>query len=37
MRAFELAGVPVPEALRIMWDRYKARAAAVSFLCIMAC
>lgn len=27
-RAHELAGVPVPEPLRILWDRYKARQAA---------
>ncbi|KAK7869476.1 hypothetical protein R5R35_008192 [Gryllus longicercus] len=28
VRAFELAVVPVPEPLRILWDRYKAKQAA---------
>lgn len=28
VRAFELSGVPIPDGLRIMWDRCKARAAA---------
>ncbi|XP_034951508.1 probable ATP-dependent RNA helicase DDX46 [Chelonus insularis] len=27
IRAHELAGVPVPEPLRILWDRYRARLA----------
>lgn len=28
LRAHELAAVPVPEPLRLLWDRYKARQAA---------
>lgn len=28
LRALELSSVPVPDALRVMWDRYKAKQAA---------
>jgi len=30
VRAFELSGVPVPDQLRILWDQYRAKQAAVS-------
>jgi len=30
IRALELSLVPVPDPLRILWDRYKAKQAAVS-------
>lgn len=30
LRALELSSVPVPDPLRILWDRYKTKQAAVS-------
>lgn len=35
VRALELSGVPVPQELKIMWEIYKVKQAAVGFILLL--